>query len=100
MLPDIDSLALFLRAAELRSATEAAENSHIGVAAASRRMALLEHRFKTTLLERMSRGVEVTPAGASLLPNAKALLVEMHQMQTEMRDHADGRKGQAEKYTH
>ena len=52
MLPDIDSLALFVRAAELRSLTKAAEASHIGLAAASRRMALLEHRFKTALLER------------------------------------------------
>jgi len=45
MLPDIDSLALFVRAAELRSLTKAAEASHIGLAAASRRIALLEHRF-------------------------------------------------------
>ena len=93
MLPDIDSLALFVRSAELRSLTKAAEASHIGLAAASRRMALLEHRFKTTLLERSSRGVELTPAGASLLPHAKALLVGINQMQAEMRDHANGRKG-------
>lgn len=93
MLPDIDSLALFVRAAELRSLTKAAEASHIGLAAASRRMALLEHRFKTPLLERSPRGVELTPAGVSLLPHAKALLLEMNQMQAEMRDHADGRKG-------
>jgi DNA-binding transcriptional LysR family regulator len=93
MLPDIDSLALFVRAAELRSLTKAAEASHIGLAAASRRMALLEHRFKTPLLERSSRGVELTAAGRSLLPHAKALLVEINQMQAEMRDHADGRKG-------
>ena len=93
MLPDIDSLALFVRAAELRSLTKAAEASHIGLAAASRRMALLEHRFKTTLFERSSRGVELTPAGISLLPHAKALLIEINQMHAEMRDHADGRKG-------
>lgn len=93
MLPDIDSLALFVRAAELRSLTKAAEASHIGVAAASRRIALLEHRFKTALLERSSRGVDITPAGASLLPHAKALLVEINQMQADMRDHVDGRKG-------
>ncbi len=86
-------MALFVRAAELRSLTKAAEASHIGLAAASRRMALLEHRFKTTLLERSSRGVELTPAGASLLPHAKALLVGINQMQAEMRDHANGRKG-------
>lgn len=93
MLPDIDSLALFVRAAELRSLTKAAEASHIGLAAASRRMALLEHRFKTTLLERSPRGVELTPAGVSLLTHAKALLVRMNQMQAEMSDHATGRKG-------
>jgi DNA-binding transcriptional LysR family regulator len=93
MLPDIDSLALFVRAAELRSLTKAAEASHIGLAAASRRMALLEHRFKTTLFERSPRGVELTPAGASLLPHARALLVEINQMQADMRDHAAGSKG-------
>ena len=93
MLPDIDSLALFVRAGELRSLTKAAEASHIGLAAASRRIALLEHRFRTPLLERSSRGVELTPAGMALLPRAKALLVELNQMQAEMRDHADGRKG-------
>lgn len=93
MLPDIDSLALFVRAAELRSLTKAAEASHIGLAAASRRMALLEYRFKTPLLERSSRGVALTPAGASLLPHAKALLVGINQMQAEMRDHTNGRKG-------
>lgn len=93
MLPDIDSLALFVRAAELRSLTKAAEASHIGLAAASRRMALLEHRFRTALLQRSPRGVELTPAGASLLPHAKALLHEINEMQAEMRDHADGRKG-------
>ncbi|WP_201493445.1 LysR family transcriptional regulator [Rubrivivax sp. A210] len=93
MLPDNDSLALFVRAAELRSLTKAAEASHIGLAAASRRMALLEHRFKTTLLERSPRGVELTPAGASLLVHAKALLMRMNQMQAEMNDHATGKRG-------
>jgi DNA-binding transcriptional LysR family regulator len=93
MLPDIDSLALFVRSAELRSLTKAAEASHIGVAAASRRIALLEHRFKTALFERSSKGVELTPAGVSLLVHAKTLLTQMNQMQAEMSDHAAGRKG-------
>ncbi len=100
MLPDVDSLALFVRAAELRSLTKAAEASHIGLAAASRRMALLEHRFKTTLLERSPRGVEPTPAGKALLAHAKALLVQMNQMQAEMSDHASGRKGAVKSIYH
>jgi len=93
MLPDIDSLALFVRAADLKSLTKAAEASHIGLAAASRRIALLEHRFKATLLERSPRGVELTPAGKSLITHAKAMLMLMNQMQAEMIDHAAGRKG-------
>jgi len=93
VLPDIDSLALFVRAAELHSLTKAADASHIGLAAASRRIALLEHRFKTALLDRSPQGVKPTPAGEALLPHAKALLREINQMQAEMWDHADGRKG-------
>jgi DNA-binding transcriptional LysR family regulator len=93
MLPDIDSIALFVRAAEQRSLTKAADASHIGLAAASRRIALLEHRFKTTLLERSPRGVELTPAGTALLVHAKAMLMLMNQMQAEMSDFAAGRRG-------
>ncbi len=93
MLPDIDSLALFVRAAELRSLTKAANASNIGLAAASRRIALLEHRFKTPLLERSPKGVELSPAGLALLPQAKALLMQLNQMQADMADFAAGRKG-------
>ena len=93
MLPDLDSLALFVRAAELRSLTKAAEASHLGLAAASRRMALLEHRFRATLFERSSRGVELTPAGAALLPYARSLLIEINEMNSVMLDHAVGSKG-------
>jgi len=77
----------------LRSLSKAAEASHIGVAAASRRIALLEHRFKTPLLDRSPRGVELTAAGVSLLAHAKALLVQLNDMNAEMTDHAAGRKG-------
>ena len=93
MLPDIDSIALFVRAVELRSLTKAGDASHIGLAAASRRMALLEHRFKATLLERSPRGVEATPAGLALLPYAKSVLLLVNQMQSVMIDHAAGRRG-------
>jgi DNA-binding transcriptional LysR family regulator len=93
MLPNIDSLALFVRAAELRSLTKAADASYMGLAAASRRIALLEHRFKTTLFDRSPRGVDLTPAGETLLMHAKALLIQTNQMQAEMSDHAAGRRG-------
>ena len=49
MLPDIDSLALFVRAAEMRNLTRAAEASLITVPAASRRRSLLKHPFKAVV---------------------------------------------------
>jgi len=67
MLPDIDSLALFVRVAEMRNLTRAAEASFITVPAASRRLSLLEHQFKAQLFERHSRGMALTPAGDRLL---------------------------------
>ena len=100
MLPDLDSLALFARAAELRSlhkaakaakaakGAKAAEASHIGLAAASWRMVLLEHRFKTPVLDQTSRGGEPTPTGGSLLPHAKALRVQINPMQADRLGHA------------
>ena len=67
MLPDLDSLALFVRAAELRNLTRAAGASLITVPAASRRLSLLEHQFKAQLFRRHSRGLQLTPAGERLL---------------------------------
>jgi len=91
MLPDIDSLALFVRAAEMGNLTRAAEASHITVPAASRRLALLEHQFKVQLFERHSRGLEPTPAGDRLLVLARDVVAGVHQMRAEMANYARGR---------
>lgn len=90
MLPDIDSLALFVRAAEMRNLTRAAEANHITVPAASRRLALLEHQFKVTLFERHSRGLELTPAGERLLQLAREVVAGVHHMRAEMGNYARG----------
>jgi DNA-binding transcriptional LysR family regulator len=91
VFPDVDSLALFVRVAEMRSLTKAAEASHISLAAASRRITLLEHRFKASLLERSPHGATLTNAGLSLLGHAKVVLLRMNQMQAEMGEHAGSR---------
>ena len=90
MLPDIDSLALFVRAAELGNLTRAAEASHITVPAASRRLSLLEHQFKVTLFERHSRGLQLTPAGDHLLRLAREVVAGVHQMRAEMANYGNG----------
>lgn len=91
MLPDFDSLALFVRVSELLSITRAAEASFMSLPAASRRISLLEERFGTRLLERTPKGVTLTPTGHALLIHAKSLLRGVNQLQYEMSARLDGR---------
>ena len=93
MLPDLVSLMLFARVAELRSITRAAETSHIALAAASRRLSLLEHHLGVKLLERSSRGAELTPAGRVALYHVRRVLGQINEMQTELSEHAKGHRG-------
>jgi DNA-binding transcriptional LysR family regulator len=91
MLPDIDSLALFVRAAEMQNLTRAAQASFITVPAASRRLGLLEHQFKAQLFERHSRGMQLTPAGEHLLKHAREVIASVNRMRAEMGNYAQGR---------
>ena len=92
MLPDLDSLALFVRAAEMKNLTRAAEASLITVPAASRRLSLLEHQFKTVLFERHSRGLALTPAGERLLQLAREVIASVHHMRAQMGNYARGKQ--------
>jgi len=91
MLPDIDSLALFVKAAELQNLTRAAAACFITVPAASRRLSLLEHQFKAQLFERHSRGLQLTPAGEHLLKHAREVIASVNHMRAEMGNYASGR---------
>jgi DNA-binding transcriptional LysR family regulator len=90
MLPDLDSLALFVRAAEMRNLPRAAEASFITVPAASRRLSLLEHQFKSQLFERHSRGMELTSAGEQLLLLAREVIATVNHMRAEMANYTQG----------
>lgn len=93
MLPDLVSLALFVRAVETNSLSKAAEQSHIALAAASRRIALLEHRCGVQLLYRSSQGVEPTPAGMTLALHARRMIEQAERMHADLSDYAKGVKG-------
>jgi len=93
MLPDLFSLALFVRIAETRSITKAAQASHLALAAASRRMTLLEHHYGVKLLERTARGAELTPAGRALLHRARQILGQTEQLRLELSEYSSGGKG-------
>jgi len=92
MHPDIDSLALFVKAAELQNLTRAAEASFITVPAASRRLSLLEHQFKAQLFARHSRGLELTPAGEHLLGRAREVMAQLSLLRAEMNNYAAGNR--------
>ena len=93
MRPDLVSLALFVRVADLRSITRAAEASHIALAAASRRITQLEDQLGVQLLFRTARGVELTPAGNTLVAHAREMLAKVDEMRAEIADYSRGVKG-------
>jgi DNA-binding transcriptional LysR family regulator len=93
MRPDLASLALFVRVAEAKSITKAAQASHIALAAASRRIAQLEGKFGVQLLFRNAKGVELTPAGNALLFHARQMLSQVDEMRAEISDYSKGLKG-------
>src|SRR5947209_14330887 len=93
MRPDLVSLALFIRVAEMRSITKAAEASHIALAAASRRITQLEDQLGVELLYRSAKGVELTQAGQALLFHARQLLSKVDELRAEISDYSHGLKG-------
>lgn len=90
---DLTSLQLFMAAGELGSIGRAAEQESLAVSAASKRISDLEDAVGTPLLYRRARGVELTPAGQSLLHHARAVQFNLERMQADLSDYAQGVRG-------
>ncbi|ONF96841.1 HTH-type transcriptional regulator GltC [Sphingomonas jeddahensis] len=93
MIRDLVTLRLFVRAAETGTLSEAAEQSNLALAAASRRIALMEERFGVRLFRRSRQGLALTPAGAALLDHARGLLEQVRAIEGELADFAGGMRG-------
>lgn len=93
MIHDLITLRLFVRAAESGKLGDAARQSNLAIAAASRRIALLEGRFGVRLFDRTRQGLALTPAGSTLLEKARALLDQARAIEGEMADFAGGMRG-------
>ncbi|HEY4369558.1 MAG TPA: LysR family transcriptional regulator [Steroidobacteraceae bacterium] len=89
----LESLQLFVRAAEYGSLSKAAEKSNLAIAAVSRRIGLLEAYYGTPLLIRTGRGVKVTPAGQVLLDHAQEILLKLREVRSDLSDFAKGLRG-------
>lgn len=90
---DLASLQLFVAVCELGSIGKAAEREFIAASAVSKRLSDLEALLDTPLLYRHTRGVNLTPAGQSLLHHARSLLFGLEKMRAELSEYADGVRG-------
>ena len=90
---DLTSLQLFVAVCELGSIGKAAEREFIAASAVSKRLSDLETTLETPLLYRHTRGVDLTPAGQSLLHHARSVLFSLEKMQAELSEYADGVRG-------
>jgi DNA-binding transcriptional LysR family regulator len=93
MLFDLTDLRLFIFIAELKSLTRAAERMHLSLPAASNRVKELEARFGTRLLYRENKGVQLSPAGATLLAHAQQLMQQVERLRADMQQYNNGIKG-------
>ena len=87
------SLTAFLALAECRQFTLAADRCHMSQSAFSQMITRLEDQVGVRLFERDTRNVWLTPEGELLMPFARRLEADAQAVTTEIRDHAEGRRG-------
>jgi DNA-binding transcriptional LysR family regulator len=90
---DLTTLQLFLAVYEEGTLTRAAEREAIAVSAASKRLLELEQAVGAVLFERRARGMELTPAGETLLHHARRVLRDVENIGIELAEHASGVRG-------
>jgi DNA-binding transcriptional LysR family regulator len=81
---DANRLRIFAAVAEEGSFTAAADKLYLSQSAVSQQMAILEREVGLSLMERVPRGIRLTPAGVLLAERAKSLLSAMSGIEQEM----------------
>jgi DNA-binding transcriptional LysR family regulator len=92
-MADMRQLRYFVAVAQRGSVSQAALDLHISQSALSEALRKLEVELGMQLLERSSRGVAPTPAGAALLGEAPAAIERFEAALAAARDAARGRTG-------
>lgn len=82
---DLKQLRTFLEIAECGSVSKAAERLRIAQPALTRQIHLLESELNTRLLDRHSRGVDLTDDGKAFLLRARSLIREAERTREEFR---------------
>src|SRR5690606_41732696 len=91
---DLTDLRLFLSVHESGTITEAARRCHITTASASERIKGMEDVLGVLLLNRSHKGVQLTPAGRTLLHHASVVVQQMERMHGDLGQYSSGIKGQ------
>src|SRR5213593_705570 len=87
------TLRMFVAVCDERNIARAAEREAIVASAISKRVAALEDSVGVSLLRRGRRGIEPTPAGEALLPQARDILAVMERLHAELREFGSGVHG-------
>ena len=90
---NINQLRYFVAVAEQRSFTKAANQYYLSQTAVTQQVRALEDALGVQLLDRNSRPVSLTPAGAVFLTEAKAILERMNSAVSRTRDASTGLVG-------
>lgn len=90
---NINQLRYFVAVAEQRSFTKAANQYYLSQTAVTQQVRALEETLGIQLLDRNSRPVSLTPAGAVFLTEAKAILERMNTAVSRARDASTGLVG-------
>lgn len=95
MAKDIDliSLRLFVAVCEEGNIARAAEREALVASAVSRRISAIESEIGTPLLVRGRRGIKPSPAGETLLREARGILRSMDRLHAELSEYASGVQG-------
>jgi len=91
---ELRHLRYFVTVAELQNFTRAATRLRVAQPALSRQIRDLEDELGASLLERNSRGVRLTEAGAVFLPEARAVLQRASEAARAVRAVARGERGE------
>lgn len=81
---DTRRLSIFTAVAEEGSFTAAADRLYLTQSAVSQQMAILEREIGLTLMERLPRGIRLTPAGQLLAERTRSLLIDLSSIEQEM----------------
>lgn len=90
---NVTDLQLFAAVSECGNLTRAAQQCHLSTAAASTRIRALEAQAGCQLLERLTRGVSLTPAGLLFAQHARHVLRENHLLKTQLQEFSGGMQG-------